>query len=237
MSITAKLHVEGTTYNVIWFNYGLKQKMDETGRPSATPLFSGLQVVVEATRDNLFFDKAVHPTENVKEIILEYVPNLLGSKTRRISFFDCHVVINHTSFISQGDSPMSESLLITAGGVKDSASSTEYSAFWRKTFAAPVSQVGEEEKGEPIIETAYFTTIDGVKIQQAELHIGSEVYYVIESKNAVGETIDLSFSDSMRDFIFQGEVIPNDYLEGVKITSDRIKLKLEVVRDKSSNIG
>ncbi|MBL3658892.1 type VI secretion system tube protein TssD [Fulvivirga sediminis] len=235
MSITAKLHVEGTTYNVIRFDYGLKQRIDESGRPSAAPRFSGLEVVIEATRDNLFFDKAVNATDNVKEIVLEYVPNQLGSKSRRIHFYDCHVVVNRTSFVSQGNSPMSESLLITAGGVKDSASSTEYSTFWRKTFAAPVSQVAEErEKGDPIIEKAYFTTIDGEKIQQADAYIGSEVYYVIESKSAVGEIIDLSFSDSERDFKYNGEVIPNDFLEGVKITSNKTKLKLEVIRDKNS---
>ncbi|WP_370687383.1 type VI secretion system tube protein TssD [Fulvivirga maritima] len=54
MGIIAKLYFEENSYNIIEAEYGIRQRIDESGKPSSTPIFNGLKVVIEASKDNIF---------------------------------------------------------------------------------------------------------------------------------------------------------------------------------------
>ncbi|WP_370687437.1 type VI secretion system tube protein TssD [Fulvivirga maritima] len=79
------------------------------------------------------------------KLVLEYIPSIAGGKTRKITFYDCHVIFNHQGFKNQSEQPMQETIVITAGGVQDSASAAEYSTYWRKTFGQTEASSSEEK--------------------------------------------------------------------------------------------
>ncbi|ADV50563.1 hypothetical protein Celal_3297 [Cellulophaga algicola DSM 14237] len=58
----------------------------------------------------------------------------MGGKTRKLYFYDCHLVGWKNDFSATGSNPMSETLEITCAGVEDSNSNGVYSAYWRETF-------------------------------------------------------------------------------------------------------
>mgnify|MGYP000748923413 CR=1 FL=1 len=77
----------------------------------------------------------------------------MGGKTRKLYFYDCHLINWQNDFSATGNEPMSETLHISAAGVKDSNSTAEYSAYWRETFpeneVEPTTiQKSQEEKKE-----------------------------------------------------------------------------------------
>ncbi|WP_109853409.1 type VI secretion system tube protein TssD [Aquimarina sp. AU58] len=133
MGIIAKLHVEGQVYNVLESEQGIIQQSDETGRPTTRPFHTGLIGVIESTKDTYFFEKAIHPTHKIQEIILEYTSHVPGGRTRRIRFIDCYVTLDRTEFKANSREPLTEIILITAAGIEDSHSQGKYTTPWRKT--------------------------------------------------------------------------------------------------------
>ncbi len=133
MSIIAKLYVEGQVFNVLKCEHGFKQVTDISGRPSGKPFHVGLVVVIEATSDTYFFEKAIHPTETVQEIILEYAHSFLSGKSRKIRFLDCHVIANSTYFKATGNQPLTDTLEITAAAIEDLNSQAKYRTYRQVT--------------------------------------------------------------------------------------------------------
>ncbi len=133
MSVKAKIIIDEKEINVLSFNFGFNQSADTNGRPSQKPVFAGLQLVIETRKDLNLADWSFTANQT-KQLELHIYPVIMGGKTRKLYFYDCHLIHWNNHFSSMGNQPMSETLQISAAGVKDSNSSSEYSAYWRETF-------------------------------------------------------------------------------------------------------
>ncbi len=224
--VKAKLIIDEKELNVLWFNFGFNQNPDHNGRPLKKPVFAGLELIIETQKDLNFADWSFSINQT-KHIELFIYPVIMGGKTRKLYFYDCHLVHWNNYFTSTGDQPMSEKLRITAAGVKDSNSTAEYSAYWRKTFKednTALTTINDEQED---ISEIYFTDLNGNKISDPA--IGTDVYLVIKSNNVSGQSVDIDLSDKKKDFIYKEQVLEHDILENLIINSNTQREKLTVI--------
>ncbi len=230
MAIIAKLYAEEHVYKVIQTKQSIKQLSDETGRPTSRPFHTGLQVVIESTKDTLFFEKAIHPTQQIQEIILEYKDSMLGSRTRRIRFVDCYVTYDSTQFKADGIEPLTETILITAAGIEDSHSQGKYTTPRRKTefLSEQVTATAKEDiQKESILET-YFEDKQGNKLNL--LTPNQDVRFVLKTENMEGKSINADLSKHKVGFVSNENPLENNVLKDISISSGTKKVDLKTVK-------
>jgi hypothetical protein len=230
MGIIARLYANGRVYIVLRSDHGIKQRSDETGRPISRPFHTGLTVVIEVTKDTFFFEKAVHPTQQIQEIILEYTDSMPGSRTRRIRFVDCYVTLDHTEFKANGTDPLTETITITAAGIEDSHSQGKYTtprretAFLSEQVQAPV----REDAQEGTILESYFEDRQGNRLDALQPY--QDVRFVLKTENMEGETVHSDFGRHRVGFQYNGEALENNLLEDISISSGTKKVDLKTVK-------
>ncbi len=224
--VKAKLIIDGKEINVLWFSFGFNQGSDISGRPSQKPIFVGLRLMIETRKDLNLADWSFAPNQK-KQLELHIYPVIIGGKTRKLYFYDCHLVGWKNDFSATGSNPMSETLNITCAGVEDSTSQAVYSAYWRETFKENNVEPTVINREEEEISEIYFTDLDGNKINDPE--IGTDVYLVIKSDNVSDQTVDIDLSDKEKDFIYKKQILENDILENLIINSSTQKEKLTVI--------
>ncbi|PKV52809.1 hypothetical protein ATE84_4936 [Aquimarina sp. MAR_2010_214] len=185
MGIIARLYADGQVYNVLQTEHSITQPSDETGRPISRPFHTGLKAVIEATKDTYFFEKAIHPTQQIQEIILEYADSMSGSRTRKVRFVDCYVTYDGTDFKANGREPLTETLLITAAGIEDSHSQGKYTTPRRVTafLNNQVPLTTQEEETEAIKVTNVDGPFDEAGNKVKYISPKHEYYYHATLKN------------------------------------------------------
>ncbi len=230
MSVKAKIIIDEKEINVLYYDYGFKQNTDISGRPFAKPVFVGLQLVIETRKDIELADWAFAANQT-KQLELYIYPVIMGGKTRKIYFYDCHLLQWDNHFSSTGNQPMTETLHISAAGVKDSNSRAEYSTYWRTTFRQQdIEKVTVEEGNnqEPHIIEFLITDSDGnVK---PKYKIDEYIYLRVKSINKIGDSIDIQLKEKTKDFEYLGERLDNDTLTGYTIKSNQDTIKLKVIK-------
>ncbi len=226
MSVKAKLIIDEKEINVLLFSFGFNQGTDTNGKPTIKPVFVGLKLIIETRKDLNLADWSFAPNQT-KQLELHIYPVILGGKTRKLYFYDCHLLHWENHFASSGNRPMSETLHISAAGVKDSNSTVEYSAYWRETFKEDNIEPTTINRKEEEISGIYYTDLNGNKINDPI--IGTDVYLVIKSNNVSGQSVDIDLSDKEKDFIYKEQVLENDILENLIINSSTQKEKLTVI--------
>ncbi len=228
MSVQVKLIIDEKEINVLWFSFGFNQVADANNRPSQKPVFVGLKLIIE-TQKSLNLAGWSFAANETKQLELHIYPVIMGGKTRKLYFYDCHLVNWINSFSSIGNQPMSETLEITAAGVKESNSSTEYSAYWRTTFPSNnvEATTRSEEDTEPRIINQYITDREDVELE--EYKRGDKIYYVVESENMIGEVIDIELHNKEVDFLYHNDRLEKDTIKNYTITSDLDKIPLQVI--------
>ena len=108
----------------------------------------------------------------------------------------------------------------------------DYGAYFLKRWnVSHVDTVAEnnkpEEKTEPQVIKCFYTDLEGNK--QAEPKTGEYVYVILETRNAVGNTIDVDLSDHTKDFIYNDEIIENDIIKDYKVSKNVEKIKVKVI--------
>ena len=73
----------------------------------------------------------------------------------------------------------------------------------------------------------YYTNLEGDKIEEAI--IGEEIYLVLESKNMIGQVIDVDLSDNTRDFEYEGQILKDDILKNLTINKNIQQERLKVI--------
>lgn len=73
----------------------------------------------------------------------------------------------------------------------------------------------------------YYTNLEGDKIEEAI--IGEEIYLVLESKNMIGQAIDVDLSDNTRDFEYKGQILKDDILKNLTINKNIQQERLKVI--------
>ena len=161
MSIQAKLHIDDQEIKIIRFRYDFDQPTDVNGRPLGKPILRGLWAVVE-TQKALSLEEWAMASNQKKQLAIHLTPTLLGGKTRIINFIDTHLVRWEVNYSGTGTAPMTETLYITAAGLKDGAATTEYTAYWRETFPnnAPITTRNNNEEEEQEEETGFLVDLE-----------------------------------------------------------------------------
>ncbi len=199
MSVKAKLIIDDKEINVLWFTFGFNQGSDISGRPSQQPRFLGLQLTIETRKDLNLAEWSFAPNQT-KQLELHIYPVILGGKTRKLYFFDCHLVNWKNAFFSTGSDPMSETLEITCAGVEDSTSEGVYSAYWRETFKennteATVLEKEEEIEKTPKILKKEWKDEEGNSIKEAEISSNSQLFLKVKDIEE-GEELKIILEDA-----------------------------------------
>ena len=167
--VKAKLVIDEKEINVLSFTFGFNQRTDFTGRPSEKPVFVGLKLIIE-TRKDLNLVEWSTAANQTKQIELHIYPVIMGGKTRKLYFYDGHLVNWKNNFYSTGNRPMSETLHITCAGVKDSNSTTEYTAYWRTSFPQQeVEPIVREQQEEPELLNYHIEDLDNNRIKEDKI--------------------------------------------------------------------
>ncbi|TPN84381.1 type VI secretion system tube protein TssD [Aquimarina algicola] len=233
MSIHTKFYIHDKVYNVLEYEFSINQNIDYNNRPCAKPLFAGLEMVIEASKDTLFFEEALK-SYNLLQCRLVRTPVAMNGKSHTLHLIDAIVIKSTTIYKADGTTPFAEKIQITAAGLKDSNSPEEYSAGWRVTPLLTEQAAEEEvEDNEPRITRQYITDQEDVVLD--EYQQGDQIYYVIESENMVGEAVDIVLNNKDDDFVYKGKRLANDKITNYIIEADIEKIPLEVVSENNTN--
>ncbi len=228
MSVKIEMHLDGDIYPLEKFSWGFSQGTNSNGMPSNKIRQKGLHVSTIMVRNDELEAWAYH-NHLKKDLEIHIIPNILGTeRTRIIKCTECFLIELETEYHNQSKQQTMQHLFITFGRVEANWSTAVYKENWAQEPMAETANTVIEE--DPILVDGYFTNLKGERIPNNTLKDGLEVYYVIETQNAIGHVIDLDLSDSKNDFKYEGQLLPNDILEDLKITSDTQKVKLEVIR-------
>ena len=182
-------------------------------------------MVIETKKDLNLADWSFAPNQT-KQLELHIYPVILGGKTRKLYFYDCHLVNWNNHFSSIGNQPMSEKLHITAAGVRDSNSTSEYSAYWRTTYPQQEIEPTTLDNNPNFI--GYFIT--DLEDNQIDIYrTGDRIKLNIETENTIGKTITFSLNDKTHDFKHNGVILQNDTLKDYPINNDTEQVELEVI--------
>ncbi len=226
MSIHTKFYIHDKVYNVLEYEFSIDQNIDYNNRPCAKPLFAGLEMVIEASKDILFFEEALK-SYNLLQCRLVRTPVAMNGKSHTLHLIDAIVIESTTIYKANGTTPFAEKIQITAAGLKDSNSPEEYSAGWRVTPLLTEQVVEEEEDNEPRFESIVLHNSNSDEIE--EIAMGEDIFVVIKSINMIGETITINLPQLIYDYEYQGNVLENENLNNIEITSDITKIKLTAI--------
>ncbi|MFC5046583.1 type VI secretion system tube protein TssD [Aquimarina hainanensis] len=226
MSVITKLYYDDKQLNVIEYRLAFKQEIDHSGKPSTKPQLKGLYVKVEYPQDSEILDWMITPSLT-KQLQLKISSAIIGKKTRTIEFIDAHCVGYKEQYKEKDSYPITIDLEITSGGVIDGA--TEYSEYWRKTYPTDNTSITTREAIDtsPEFITSYYVDENGNKISAPTL--GETVFLIAESKNMIGETVDIELGDLTGAFEYNGSVLTQKTLENIVIDSNTMKIKLKAV--------
>lgn len=226
MSFRAKIIIDDIEVNVLRFNFRFKQGANENGHPCEIPTFRGLEVLIESRSDLNLAEWSFAP-DMAKQVELHIYPVNLDGRTRRLYFFDSHLIGWKHNFSSTGTLPLTEQLTITAAGVKDSTTEEEYSMYWRTTYPDKGATSTTIDEG-PDILSYHIENLEGEIIEKKEIDIDEEIILVVESEHAVGEIFQIDLDSSRLDFEHNGVALDDDILE-FKITKDIEEIHLKAI--------
>lgn len=231
MSIQAKLLIDDLEVNILDFNFTINRKSLNNVTPTNLPVFKGINMVIESRKD-LNLSSWSFSKNETKQLQVHIYSRINNGKIRKLYLFDCHLVNWNTKFSSVSNEPMHETLGISCGGVKDSNSDTEYSAYWRVTFdKEDVEATSTEKDVEKKVVNYQLTDADGYELDEYE--VGDNIVLHIETENRIGDKINIHLEDKTHDFLYNGKVLENDKLSDYIINSNLEKIELEVISQSS----
>ncbi len=234
MSVEAKLIIDEKEINVLRFSFGFHQVADTNGRPSQKPVFVGLKLIIETRKDLNLADWSFDPNQT-KQLELHIYPVVMGGKTRRIYFYDCHLINWKNDFSSTGSQPMCETLEITAAGVNNSNASTEYSAYWRETFPQQeIEPTVRQQQEEPELLNYHIEDLNNNIIEEDKIKERQEIYLVINSRNTEGEIVDIDLENKAIDFEYDEKWMKDDIIRDVILNETFTKVKLKAIKQKEN---
>lgn len=229
MSIQVTLIVDDTEFNLLQHYFGLFQNSDYTGRPTSAPQADTFDCVVEASKkDDVFFEWAIHPHLMKKKVEIIFSSRFGTGKSTKITLLDVHCTYCNYHFSSTGSNPftvtfsLSPAIILINGQVM-------LSHHWKVTDPSLLNQpiLIQEEDNQPRIIRQYMTDTDDVGLD--EYSQGDKIYYVLESKDMIGESVDIELHDKEIDFLYRNKRLENDKIKNYTINSDIEKIPLQVI--------
>ena len=230
MSIHAKLYIDEVEYTVLKFDFDFQKAADVNGRPTTKYTGGLFNFSIESTNKTDILLWSVNPTE-MKEVKLVISPNHNTGKSRTIILGDALCLSFTNEYFSVDNQPLKEYFTVSPGYMMQGGQII-FEKNWKRTDLSianveptRITQVDEEQK----IIRQYITDRNDVELE--EYNLGDKIYYVIESQNMNGESIDLNLNDKTIDFLYKEERLKDDKLENYIIASEQDKIALEVIAE------
>jgi len=234
MSIRAKLYIDEVEYTVLKFDFDFKKGADVNGRPS-TKFNGGLfNFAIESVNKSDILLWSVNPTE-MKEVKLVITPSHNMGKSRTIILGDAICLSFSNEYFSADDQPLKEYFTVSPGYMLQNGQ-TIFEKNWKVTdLTNNVEATAITKAEEPRLIEYHFEDIDENPLEKSKIKIDDFFYLVINSENAIGESITINLDDNFKDFEYNGSPLSNDTLKDVTITDDLFKVKLKAIKQKNNN--
>ena len=226
-SFKVKLIINEEERNVLNVDQAFRQVVDITGRPEGRPYGEPLYLTLESTvDDSYFYHHTISPSNMIEGEIIFYKRDGY-TVLYKLEFANAYFLGLQEEFNAVGEVPLNFTLKIGWGITK--VNGVVFEEQWNPDN--PYEAVGAAtviEDNEPEVIESYYTDLEGNI--QPEPRTGEEIFLVLKTQNAVGDSIDIDLSDNTRDFMYNDEVLEDDMLRDFEITSDLHKIKLRVVQ-------
>ncbi|SHJ03027.1 hypothetical protein SAMN04488096_10738 [Mesonia phycicola] len=116
MSFKAKLVLNGQEYNVLNCTYDLFQETDATGRPSSVTRGGRVKLTLESTADTSLVEWMFNNFER-RDGSVKFLKRDNEATAKELKFHEGYVVKYVENFDHSGDSPMHESIVISARSI------------------------------------------------------------------------------------------------------------------------
>ncbi|MEN7548369.1 type VI secretion system tube protein TssD [Rapidithrix thailandica] len=230
MSLIAKMYVEDKEINILDFKFRFTRSVDEHGKPMGKPNGTLFDITFETTSDQSFFAWSVG-MDMVKKVKIVVSPVTQDSKSRVFELYDVHCVFFKNHFNGVNGEPMTTQIKLSPAILYDGGYKI-LEHYWKETDLSaqntPVTTIAPEEELRLI--SAHYEDVDGKHLKAIE---NGTVYLVIETRDNIGKTLDLNLANEKHQFKHRGQLLQDDILRGVSITSDVLKIELEVERKKA----
>ena len=230
--VKASLHIDDLNFNVLEFEHTISKQVDHEGYPTSKAGFRGLNLIIELSSDNTFWEYAIADNLPLPKVVLKISPAVLGqSQTRYMYLYDCHVVYQKTKFTAYSNEAAYQHVTITCQGLEFSFSKAIYQTLWRKTFPNEAATPTVREEDAPKLIRYYITDLSGNELNSYE-DIDKIILH-LETENSIGENLTVKIPDKTYDFKHNGIHLQNDTLKDYRINSDIEEVELEVIEQES----
>lgn len=241
--VQAKLFILKQEIELLWTDVSYSRQLRANGKPSSEVL-GGLITVRFATRPDTDLvlrwmtkkseDDSLCETDKMEEGKICFYKDGFGAPATKTYYFNDAFPVHYKEvFVTNTDQPM-QTIMTISPAIQDYGA--KLVKRWNLSHIAPSdetyvpSEVFVEEKK---ITDIYYEDMDGNRVRK--LHVGSEVYLVIQSENISGRKVNVNLSDRNYDFIHNGELLEDDMLRDLVISGDIHKEKLKIVAQHHGN--
>lgn len=211
MSIITKLYIDDKEFIILDYNLDINTKTDSVGKPCSVASGGMWNITIETTKDTLFYEWATSPTM-MKEVKIVQSPVALNGKSKTFDLYDVFCVAHRIRFNAVNAIPMLTHITITPA-IMVVDGEVIFEKHWK------VSNIHNSdveptvlEQEEPEIISYHIQDEHNHKLTKDEIEVGDEITLVVESKNAVGETLEVDLDDNRLDYESNGKKLKNDIL-------------------------
>ncbi|WP_051336288.1 type VI secretion system tube protein TssD [Aquimarina latercula] len=226
MSFKVKLYVDSMEFNILQHHFGFLQNSDYTGRPISKPQSRTFDFIIEASKDNTFFEWATHPSLMKKECEIVFSPIQGNGKSTKIKLLDIYCVYCNYHFTSTGVDPFTVTFSLSPATILFDGQ-VIMSKHWKVTDPERLNVAPTTIESNKEITRYYLTNTDGNEIE--EYQTGDIIYLNIETQNRIGDKTTVNFNDKEHDFKYNGTILNNDTIKDYVINSNQESIKLEVI--------
>lgn len=229
MSIQVKLIVDDMEFTLLQHYFGFFQNSDYTGRPTSAPQANTFDGVIEASKDNTFYEWSIHPSQMKKKVEIIFSSRFGTGKSTKITLLDVHCVFCQYHFSSTGDNPFTITFSLSPATIMVD-DQLMLSRHWKVTDPAllnqPVTEREEEDK-EPRITKQYITDRDDVELKSYER--GQHIYCILESEHMDNELVDIDLSSFKVPLLYRGKEVAGNIIKDFTINANEEKIPLQLI--------
>ncbi len=236
----AKLFVCRQEREALWVEMGYYRETRINGKPS-TYVMGGLITMAFASQigDDILLHWLLRPDAEEYIDMMEngevrfYGDGIDSPPTRVYKFSDAFLIYYQETFTPNREEPLTTIITI-------SPAIQDYGCFFLKRWNETHVEESEalpyrpKENLEQKITAFYYTDENGNR--DTKLTYGEKAYLVLESRNMVGEIVDLKLDSKVIDFTYSDKRIKNDIIEDYKIKSDNDKISVYVISEDNEEL-
>lgn len=230
MSARAELHIDGYIFPLKKFKWGFSQGTNYDGNPSNKIRQKMLYLSLDMIRDELF-EAWAYANFMKKDFEIHIIPTILGSgRTRIIKCFEAFLVEFETTYHHQSKEQTTYHCKITCGRYETNTSTAVFRENWaQKPLTANTPVYTSIENDEPNFIKKHLEDLNGNIISKNNVDIDEEFFLVLQTENAINETMSVDLNDSSKDYEYNGVHMKDDIIRNILITDDLTKVKLKAV--------